>query len=170
MKKNLIIFLSIASIFIAFNTSAQEFKVGITQHDFDNKLKHRVEKGQNIIVEYLADKLDNWLRAYPHIGASINNKGYTSNLYTGLTWHADLGSSFLLDASLGISINNAEKKISKKRRGLGSNLLFRESLSLGYKFSEIHSISIMIDHISSADIAKPNPGLTDIGIRYGYKF
>jgi lipid A 3-O-deacylase len=76
----------------------------------------------------------------------------------------------LVEASLGISINNAEKKISKKRRGLGSNLLFRESFSLGYKLSEIHSISLMIDHVSSADIVKPNPGLTDIGIRYGYKF
>jgi hypothetical protein len=51
MKKKIIIFLSIASIFTAFNTSAQEVKIGITQHDFDNKLKHRVEKGQNIIVD-----------------------------------------------------------------------------------------------------------------------
>jgi hypothetical protein len=118
----------------------------------------------------LLDKLDNYLRAYPHIGASINNKGYTSNLYTGLTWQADFDNTFLVEVSLGISVNNAKRKISKKRRGLGSNLLFRESLSLGYKLSQIHLISLMIDHISSADIAKPNPGLTDIGIRYGYKF
>ncbi len=170
MKKKLIIFLIIASIFSALNVKAQEFKIGIMQHDFDTKLNHRVEKGQNIIVEYLPGKLDNYLRAYPHIGASINNKGYTSNLYTGLTWQIDLSSSLLAEVSLGISINNAEKKISKKRRGLGSNLLFRESFALGYKLSEIHSVSLMIDHISSADITKPNPGLTDIGIRYGYKF
>ena len=125
-------------IFVISNAQAQEFKIGITQHDFDTKLNHRVEKGQNIIIEYLFDKLDNYLRAYPHIGASINSKGYTSNLYTGVTWQADFDNTFLVEVSLGISLNNAERKISKKRRGLGSNLLFRESLSLGYKLSQIH--------------------------------
>lgn len=170
MKKYLVTIFTATLIFVVSNTKAQEFKIGITQHDFDTKLNHRVEKGQNIIIEYLIDKLDNYLRAYPHIGASINSKGYTSNLYTGLTWQADFDNALLLEVSLGISVNNAEKKISKKRRALGSNLLFRESFSVGYKLSKIHSISVMIDHISSDDITKPNPGLTDIGIRYGYKF
>jgi lipid A 3-O-deacylase len=169
MKKSLKV-LAIASILVATTIQAQELKIGVLQHDFDKKFNHRVEQGQNIVVEYLFDKMDNYLRAFPHIGASINSKGYTSNLYTGLTWQVEFSSKFLVEASLGASINNAERKMSKKRRGLGSNLLFRESFSVGYKLSDIHSVSLMIDHISSADIAKPNPGLTDIGIRYGYRF
>ena len=67
MKKYLVTIFTATLIFVVSNTKAQEFKIGITQHDFDTKLNHRVEKGQNIIIEYLIDKLDNYLRAYPHI-------------------------------------------------------------------------------------------------------
>jgi lipid A 3-O-deacylase len=157
-------------ISIVANANAQEIKIGIMQHDFDAKFNHRHEKGQNIIVEYMLDKTQNFLRACPHIGVSINNKGYTSNIYTGLTWQFDLGEKFLIEASLGASINNAERNKTAKKRALGSNILFRESLSAGFRFTQTHSITIIIDHMSSADLSKPNPGLTDIGLRYGYRF
>lgn len=157
-------------VFLVTNANAQEIKIGAMQHDFDTKLNHRHEKGKNIIIEYMLDKTQNFLGAFPHIGASLNNKGYTSNIYTGLTWQFDLGENFLIEASLGASINNAERKQKAKKRALGSNILFRESFSAGLRFAKIHSITIIIDHISSADLSKPNPGLTDIGLRYGYRF
>ena len=167
MKKLCILF---CLFIVTLNTTnAQEIKIGVMQHDFDPKLAHRHEKGQNIVVEYMFDKMQNYLRANPHIGASINSKGYTSNIYTGLTWQFNLNDLFLIEASLGASINNAERLKSKKKRALGSKLLFRESFSVGYLINDKHSVSIIIDHISSADIRKPNPGLTDIGIRFGYK-
>jgi lipid A 3-O-deacylase len=157
-------------VFIVANANAQEIKIGVMQHDFDVKLNHRHEKGQNITIEYMLDKTQNFLRAFPHIGASLNNKGYTNNIYTGFTWQFDLSENFLIEASLGTSINNAERKKTSKKRALGSNILFRESFSAGLRFAQIHSITIIIDHMSSADISKPNPGLTDIGFRYGYRF
>lgn len=67
-----------------------------------------------------------------------------------------------------LTMQNVKK--TAKKRALGSNILFRESLSAGFRFAKIHSLTIMIDHMSSADISKPNPGLTDIGLRYGYRF
>lgn len=96
------------------NAYAQEIKFGIMQHDFDTKLGHRYEKGQNIIIEYLFDKMTNHLRAFPHIGASINNKGFTSNIYTGLTWQFDLKDLLTIEVSLGGGINNAERLEPKK--------------------------------------------------------
>lgn len=162
--------ISILSFAMLQKAQAQEIKFGIMQHDFDTKLGHRYEKGQNIIIEYLFDKMPNYIRAFPHIGASINNKGYTSNIYTGLTWQFDLKDLLTMEVSLGGGINNAERLEPKKKRALGSKLLFRESFSIGYLIDKTHSISIMIDHTSSADIRKPNPGLTDIGIRYGFRF
>jgi len=169
MKK--IFLITICVIASSLQVQAKELKIGIMQHDFDNKFGHRHEKGQNIIVEYLFDKTQNFLRAFPHVGASINNKGYTSNVYTGLTWQFDLGEMFLVEASFGASINNGERKKAKqKKRAIGSRLLFRESFAVGLRFAQNQSVSVMIDHTSSADIAKPNPGLTDIGLRYGYRF
>ena len=168
MKK--FIKISIVLFSILQNAHAKEIKFGLMQHDFDTKFGHRHEKGQNIIVEYLFDKMQNYLRAFPHIGASINNRGFTSNIYTGLTWQFDMKDMIVVEVTLGASINNAERLESKKKRALGSKLLFRESFSVGYLINKAHSVSIMIDHISSADIKKPNPGLTDIGIRYGFRF
>jgi lipid A 3-O-deacylase len=168
MKKLLVLFLIFSFQLISVN--AQEIKVGIMQHDFDSKLGHRHEKGQNISIEYLFDKIPGFLRASPHVGASINNQGFTSNIYTGLTWQFDLKECVLVEASIGMSLNNGERLTAKKKRALGSKLLFREFFSIGYLFDKNHSIAIMIDHISSADIRQPNPGLSDIGIRYGYRF
>lgn len=167
--KNLIK-ISIVLFSILQNAYAKEIKFGLMQHDFDTKFGHRHEKGQNIIVEYLFDKMQNYLRAFPHIGASINNRGFTSNIYTGLTWQFDIKDVLVVEATLGASINNAERLETKKKRALGSKLLFRESFSVGYLINKTHSVSIMIDHISSADIRKPNPGLTDIGLKYGFRF
>ena len=166
------VFLIIALMLVSSTqVQAREMKIAVMQHDFDNKLGHRHEKGQNIIVEYLFDKTENFLRAFPHVGASINNKGYTSNIYTGLTWQFDLGEMFLVEASLGASINNGERKKAKqKKRAIGYNILFRESFAVGVRFAGNQSVSVMIDHTSSADLAMPNPGLTDIGLRYGYRF
>ena len=168
MKKFIKILIMLFSILQTAH--AKEIKLGLMQHDFDTKLGHRYEKGQNIIIEYLFDKMQNYLRAFPYIGASINNKGYTSNIYTGFTWQFDIKDIFIIEATLGASINNAERLEPKKKRALGSKLLFRESFSIGYLIDKTHSISLMIDHISSADIRKPNPGITDIGIRYGFRF
>ncbi|MBN8511860.1 MAG: acyloxyacyl hydrolase [Rickettsiales bacterium] len=158
------------SILFANTASAEEIKIGISQHDFDRKLGNRIEKGKNINIEFLANNVDSLLNGRPHIGISMNNQGYTSNFYSGVTWTFNKLNPFYVEASLGVSLNNGVKKTSNKQRPIGSNLLFRESISIGYNISDSYNVSLMVDHISSADIAKPNPGLTDIGIRIGYKF
>jgi hypothetical protein len=158
------------NILFASAALAEEIKIGINQHDFDRKLGNRIEKGKNINIEFLANQVESLLNGRPHIGISMNNQGYTSNVYSGVTWTFNKLNPFYVEASLGISLNNGVKKTSRKQRPIGSNLLFRESLSIGYNISDDYNVSLMIDHISSADIAKPNPGLTDIGIRIGYKF
>ena len=120
MKKLCALFL--VTCINSISVNAQELKIGIMQHDFDTKFDHRYEKGQNIIAEYLFDKMPNYLRAHPHIGASINSKGFTSNIYTGLTWQFDLKDTFLIEVSLGASLNNGERRTSKKDARLVQNL------------------------------------------------
>ena len=61
------------------------------------------------------------------------------------------------------------KKNSKvKGRIFGSRLLFRESLAIGYLFKNNNNITLFIDHISNANLAPPNHGLTNLGVRYGF--
>ena len=53
---------------------------------------------------------------------------------------------------------------------LGCPLNFRESASIGYRFMEHHSLSIMVDHMSNASLCSENEGMETFGLRYGYTF
>jgi lipid A 3-O-deacylase len=112
----------------------------------------------------------------PHLGVHGNLAGDTSQLYFGLTWsfmlwRTDGGDGLFLDASLGGSAHNGDLDSNRTdRKDLGSPVLFRESLELGYRFGEVHSISVMLDHVSNAGLADRNEGLDNVGVRYGLKF
>jgi lipid A 3-O-deacylase len=112
----------------------------------------------------------------PHLGVSGNLAGDTSQVYFGLTWSFMLwrtggADGLFLDASLGGAVHNGElDPVKADRKALGSRVLFRESLELGYRFAEVHSISVMLDHMSNANLADHNEGLDNLGIRYGLKF
>ena len=56
------------------------------------------------------------------------------------------------------------------RKLLGSRLLFRESVEAGYQLTRRVSLSVMLDHLSNADLAAPNQGLTNFGVRIGVTF
>ena len=51
---------------------------------------------------------------------------------------------------------------------LGSRVLFRESLAMGYRFSRRHSVSFYAAHMSNGGLADDNDGMNFVGIRYGY--
>lgn len=107
----------------------------------------------------------------PHIGASINSQGNTSQAYFGLTWDFDLPWSLFIEGSLGGSVNNGHMDIeSADQKSLGCHLLFRESLSLGWRIDRHNNLSVMLDHISNANLCDRNEGLNTIGLRYGYRF
>ena len=56
------------------------------------------------------------------------------------------------------------------RKKLGSTALFRESVELGYQLTPSVSVSGFVDHMSNANLAPHNAGITDAGARLGFKF
>ena len=114
----------------------------------------------------------------PHFGISANTAGDTSQVYFGLTWTVTLfrsvflnGDSLFVDGSLGGAVHNGELDTNELgKKSLGSRILFRESLELGWAFTPNQSISLMLDHISNANLGERNEGLDNVGIRYGLKF
>ena len=56
------------------------------------------------------------------------------------------------------------------RKLLGSTLLFRKSAELGYQVTSTLSLSVIVDHLSNANLAPRNAGLTNAGARLGVKF
>jgi hypothetical protein len=50
-------------------------------------------------------------------------------------------------------------------------VLFRESASIGYQITEQANIMLTVDHASHAGLCGPtNTGLTNLGVRVGWKF
>lgn len=161
-----------------------EVKIGVLAHDV-GFLTHHVESGPDVNVETLfisPDFLSIIGSPRPHIGADINTAGNTSDGYFGLTWGVTLvqnlvrdGDGIFVNGSLGGAIQDgfvgsATTEPPPGRKFLGSVALFRESAEIGYQITPVVSVSALLDHISNADLAPRNAGITSAGARLGFKF
>ncbi|HUN48261.1 MAG TPA: acyloxyacyl hydrolase [Stellaceae bacterium] len=157
-----------------------EGKLGVLAHDV-GFLGHHLEDGTDLNGELLfaSPGFLSWLGApRPHIGGTLSTDGNTSYGYFGLTWSVDLwhglagddGAAFVA-GSLGGGVHDGYLDSGpSERKLLGSRILFRESVELGYRVTSAVSISVMLDHLSNAGIASHNQGLTNVGLRTGYRF
>ena len=104
----------------------------------------------------------------PHIGGTYNFEGTTDKLYAGLTWDFRLRDAFFLEASFGAAVHNGGL-IEGDVAQYGCRVNFRESASLGYDVAEHWRVMLMIDHMSNANLCAKNRGLTNAGLRLGYR-
>jgi lipid A 3-O-deacylase len=114
----------------------------------------------------------------PHLGLTANaSTTDTDFLYAGLTWEWAPVRWFFLDLSLDLSVHDGmldnsmiEGKARFDRREFGCRALFRESLEIGTRFQERHSLSLMWAHYSHASLcSEENEGIDNAGLRYGYR-
>jgi len=161
-----------------------EFRLGVFEHDA-SVLGHQKESGEDIGAELLFTSpslLEIIGSPRPVIGALFNTAGQTDQAYAGLTWTWDFlhnvlmtGDGFYVEGTLGGGVNNGHINVtdpyeSQHEKSLGSNVLFREDIDLGYRFTPRWSLALSYNHISNADLATRNEGLNDIGVRLGMKF
>ena len=133
---------------------------------------------QDVNVELLWQPFDlgdwNWIgQIRPHVGATLNLGGLESQAYAGLSWtHFIAGGPVFIEGTFGGTIHNgALQGATYPARSLGCQVLFRESASLGYQFSDQASVMLTVDHASHAGLCGPtNTGLTNLGLRFGWKF
>jgi len=155
------------------NSFLSEVRIGALAHD-QGPFSSNKEEGYDANLEFLfssPDFLDIIWSPRPHIGATYNAYGDTSQAYLGLTWEWDFFTDFFGGFSFGASVHDGKKTtLSLDKKELGCRVLFRESLTLGYRFTKKHSIMAFIDHISNAKLCSRNEGLETVGIRYGYRF
>ncbi|MEK9672596.1 MAG: acyloxyacyl hydrolase [Rhodospirillaceae bacterium] len=107
----------------------------------------------------------------PHIGANINTKGGTSQVFAGLSYEWNVWKGLFAGISVGGAYHNGETDSHlADAKDLGCHLLFRESLTLGWQLTEHHKVALLFDHISNAKICDFNEGLENLGVRYSYRF
>ena len=157
-----------------------KFKTGLLAHDV-GLFDHHVEAGADVNFEMLFNSpevLSVIGSPRPHLGGSVNTAGNTDQGYFGLTWGIMLtpnlfgsGNGLFANGSLGGAIQDSYTNSAPTgRKRLGSTALFRESRELGYPLTPTVSMSAFLDHMSNADLARHNAGLTDAGARLGFKF
>jgi lipid A 3-O-deacylase len=107
----------------------------------------------------------------PNIGLSINSHGDTSKIYGGVLWEFLFSNGLFLNIGTGLAVHDGQLESNNgDKKQLGSRVLFRTPIEFGFTFYERHRISILFDHISNADLARPNEGLDTLGVRYGFQF
>ena len=150
-----------------------EVRWGVMAHDV-GVFGGEHERGVDIDAEMLFDSpqfLAPLWSPRPHVGVSVNSVGDTSQAYAGVTWTWDATDWLFLDFSLGGALHNGELESDRiDRVSLGARVLFRESVSIGVRLGERSTVSVMLAHISNANLAEHNEGLDTFGIRWGYRF
>jgi len=152
-----------------------EIRVGVVKHDVDHLWSGTSkENGIGYNLEIIFGRpsfslLSGLVR--PNLGVTINDSGDTSKFYAGLLWELETRYGIFIDLGIGAAVHNGELQTSDNdKKELGSRVLFRIPIEIGYAFNAHHRISIAFDHISNAYLANPNEGLDTLGIRYGYRF
>jgi lipid A 3-O-deacylase len=160
-----------------------EIKGGVYEHDA-SVFGHQKETGADLGLEILFTSPE-FLALIgsprPMLGFLANTSGETDQAYFGLTWswtywhnvlNADDG--LYVEGSLGGAVHDGKLDVQgaegQRRKSLGSQVLFREDVDLGYRFAQRYSIALSVNHISDANLAKRNEGLNDLGVRFGVKF
>jgi len=159
-----------------------ELKLGVLDHDVAIGGDHKeccVDVNGEVL--FTSPQILDWFWApRPNVGLTVNAEGKNSYGYFGLAWTGDFfhgvfrpSDSFFAELGLGGAVHDGPNQASpatRNHKGLGSRILFHEEVDLGYRFTPRSNISLFLDHISDANLTPRNPGLTNIGIRLGYRF
>ena len=105
-----------------------------------------------------------------HAGITVNTDADGVNqAYAGLTWSHDLGDRLFLETSFGGAVHDGNTD-DDDSDSYGCTLQFRESLSIGMHVTERLSLMATVDHMSNANLCGENQGLTNAGVRLGYRW
>lgn len=152
-----------------------EIRLGVLAHDVDGLWSGlRKEGGADFNAEIIFRNPSFPLllgTVRPNSGLTVNNRGDTSKVYSGLLWEFEMKSGMFLNLGVGAAVHDGELETREEdKKGLGSRVLFRIPIELGYELNKRHRVSIAFDHVSNASLAHPNEGLDTLGLRYGYRF
>ena len=153
----------------------EELRVGGFYANPDQKEQGGLIQLEAVFSQFVAKDFGNVfvnavLRPKLHLGANISVSGDTSAAYTGLTWQLPIYGPLFLEGAFGGAIHNGKlNDAGPNRQQLGCRALFHEAASLGLQFEKF-SIMGTVEHMSNAGICDENDGLTNVGLRFGYRF
>lgn len=152
-----------------------EFRLGAYAHDAFSPEKGPVDLNLELLFGQLAvtdDPFWNQWIPRPQLGSTVDFAGRTSNIYAGLAWTHDVWQGLFVEGSLGGAVNDGQtgRHPPYGYNGMGCNASFHETASVGYRLTDAWSVMATIEHYSNAGLCDNNRGLTNYGLRLGYRF
>lgn len=108
----------------------------------------------------------------PEIGATVNLDGQDSLIHANLTWQLPVfDTPFYLEAGLGGAVHNgALTGAAPGRKNFGCTLNFYERWGVGAHIGENATATLTYEHTSNNGWCQQNDGLSNVGLRLGWKF
>ncbi|MCF6302467.1 MAG: acyloxyacyl hydrolase [Devosiaceae bacterium] len=158
-----------------------EFRAGVMLHSIDepgpNGEVLNFSRLQDVSFDVLFTSPDidvfRWIGSpRPRLGATVNFAGLESMVRLGLTWQVPLwDSAFFIEGTFGAAVHNGVLDGAVfPARNLGCLLQFYEAGGLGMNVSDNMTVVLEIEHASTAELCTPNKGLTNLGVKVGFKF
>jgi hypothetical protein len=104
-----------------------------------------------------------------HVGALAHTDDGVNLAYAGLTWDYYFTDSVFVETSFGGAVHDGETS-SDSSDSYGCSLNFRESISIGADITNSITVMATVDHMSNANLCDQNQGLTNAGVRMGYRW
>ncbi|WDR01671.1 acyloxyacyl hydrolase [Devosia algicola] len=156
-----------------------EVRAGILSHDVGNGTNalldpQRLSDASVELLFSLGD-LSNVLvvaELRPHIGASLNFKGQESFAYAGLSLTAQLPLlPVFVEASLGGAAHGTPFSSAATTPRFGCLAVARAAASVGVNVLPGASIIGTVEHYTDGGLCgTPNDGVTNVGLRVGFRF
>lgn len=160
-----------------------ELRIGLNAHDVDHAaLPFRINEWKlNQIEDVSFDLLFHspdldvfrWVGSpRPEVGATINFDGQDSLAHLALTWQLPLFETPLyLEGSFGAAVHNgALTGAAPGRKNFGCQVNFYERFGIGAHVGDNVTATLTYEHTSNNDWCQANDGLSNFGLRVGWKF
>lgn len=108
----------------------------------------------------------------PEVGATVNFAGRDSMAHLGLTWQLPVFETpFYLEGTFGAAIHNgALTGAPVGEKNFGCRVNFYERFGVGANVGENVTATLTYEHTSNNDWCDANDGLSNFGLRLGWKF
>lgn len=160
-----------------------ELRIGLHAHDVHHAAlpflvqEWRLNQVEDVSFDVLFTSPDidafRWIGSpRPEVGATANLDGQDSLIHASLTWQLPVfDTPFYLEAALGGAIHNgALIGAAPGRKSFGCTLNFYERWGVGAHISENATATVTYEHTSNNGYCQSNDGLSNVGLRIGWKF
>ncbi len=160
-----------------------ELRIGLHAHDVHHAAlpflvnEWRLNQIENISFDVLFTSPDldafRWIGSpRPEVGATINLDGQDSIAHAGLTWQLPLfDTPVYLEGTFGAAIHDGYLTGAPAgRKNFGCRVNFYERFGVGMNLGDNATATLTYEHTSNNDWCGANEGLSNFGLRLGWKF